>query len=124
MAVIIIVIVILIFFAVASLSLLSVRRQFAEEATYLETLEHELRTQTCAPAAFYQIIKGSIPNTSMVFERVDIVFRLTSRNVLPNLSEISELAIGSKEVNRGNQFVNFALSALLVSGLGGTFLAF
>src|SRR5258705_1180944 len=120
------VILMLLFFAVGALSLLSLRSDFAKEAAYLEAFKRELHSQSQSPSAFYQSIKTSsvIPNESIVFERVEILFKLSDHGVTPNLSEISDLAISRKETRRGNQFVNFVLSTLLISGLGGTFLAF
>lgn len=124
--VIVVVIAILLFLAAGVVTLLSVRSEFAKETAYLEALEQSLRTRPISSTTFYQSLKSSspIPKESIVFERVEIVFKLSERNISPNLTEISELAISAKEVGRKNQFANFVLSALLISGLGGTFLAF
>jgi|GEM_PF-5791359 len=127
MIVIPVVIVILLLFGAGVISLLSIRSEFARELNFLEALESELRGPSAMnPTSFHQAIMASpdISRDSIVAQRVETVFRLSGKNAPLSLSEISELAVSAKEIGAKTQLSNFVLSALLISGLGGTFLAF
>lgn len=127
MIVIPVVIVILLLFGAGVISLLSIRSEFARELNFLKALESELRGPSATnPTSFHQAIMASpdIPRDSVVAQRVETVFKLSGKNAPLSLSEISELAISAKEIGPKTQLSNFVLSALLISGLGGTFLAF
>ncbi|HLG13307.1 MAG TPA: hypothetical protein VJH03_02130 [Blastocatellia bacterium] len=127
MIVIPVVIFILLLFGAGTITLLSIRKDFARELDHLDALEAEIQLAAgVSPTNFYQAVKGSldIPPDSIVGERVEMVFRLSDKNISLSLSEMSELAISAKETGRKTQTSNFVLSVLLISGLGGTFLAF
>lgn len=125
MTVTIIIGVILLLFTAGFIALLSIRKEFVEESKYLELLEGELQNQPNATALHQSIISSlNIPQNSITSGRVEIVFKLSQKNISPNLSEISELAISTRESTQKVQASNFVLSTLLIVGLGGTFLAF
>lgn len=121
----IVVIIILLLFGVGLLALLSVRGEFVEEHENLTALEVELKNHTDA-TALYQSVRASVRmrQDSIVCERVEVIFKLSKKNISPSLSELSELTIATKDATTKTQFSNFVLSTLLIVGLGGTFLAF
>jgi|GEM_PF-1221049 len=106
--------------------LITVGGDFHKELRELEVLEQKLQNSygTTDPNIIYRSVSSAISKDSLVFERVNIVFRLGSKNIIPVLSEISELTISKKESDIKNRFANLVISVLLIIGLGGTFWAF
>lgn len=120
--------IIIILFIGAFFALLANLGGFARERYQLSILERLLsdidRGLIRDTAVFYDTVFSRLSQDTLVYERVDIIYSLSQRNLSPSLSDLSELTIAKKDAEFKTQLVNVVITVLLIIGLAGTFWAF